>query len=112
MNEVDIASTIAQFGAAGLVGWMWLTERRTAAVRDQQVAQSHERLMQARTELDVLVRALESNTRAMTALEVGQRHVLEVLAHLAGSGRGPRQPSSVTLDAASSRSGPTSTDVG
>lgn len=83
MNEVDIASTIAQFGAAGLVGWMWLTERRTAAVRDQQVAQSHERLMQARTELDVLVRALESNTRAMTALEVGQRHVLEVLARLA-----------------------------
>ncbi len=112
MNEVDIASTIAQFGAAGLVGWMWLTERRTAAVRDQQVAQSHERLMQARTELEVLVRALESNTRAMTALEVGQRHVLEVLAHLAVSGRGPRQPSSMTVDTASSRSGPTSADVG
>lgn len=83
MNEVDIASTIAQFGAAGLVGWMWLTERRTAAVRDQQVAQSHQRLMEARSELDVLVRALESNTRAITALEVGQRHVLEVLARLA-----------------------------
>ena len=26
--EMEITSALAQLGAAGLIGWMWLTERR------------------------------------------------------------------------------------
>jgi hypothetical protein len=80
MNEADLVGMIAQFGAAGLVAWMWLTERRTASEREKQLTAAHERVMAQRAELDVLVRALEANTRAITALEVGQRHVLELVA--------------------------------
>jgi hypothetical protein len=94
MPDPDVIGILAQFGAAGLMAWMWLSERRAAAVREQQVSEAHTRIMDQKGELDVLVRALESNTRAMTALEVGQRHMIELLELAMDHGRpaGPPAP--------------------
>lgn len=93
MLDAEIAGILAQFGAAGLMAWMWLTERRVATVREKELSAAHERIMAQKSELDVLVRALESNTRAMTALEVGQRQVLELVAALLPGGpRGALAP--------------------
>lgn len=83
MNEGELASGVMQFGAAGLMGWMWLTERRAAAVREKNLADAHERLMSERSGLEVVLRAIENSTRALTALEVGQRQVVHLLTRLA-----------------------------
>ena len=83
-------SAAAQFGVAGLIGWMWLTERRASASREKQLTDLHERVMSDRTTTDVLISVVSANTRAMTALESTQREMISVLARRdssAGSGR-------------------------
>lgn len=82
MLEPQLAAAFAQFGIAGLIGWMWLTERRAAAARERQLADLHERLLQERPQLEMLVRVIADNTRALTTLEVGQRHLANVLERL------------------------------
>ena len=86
--ETDIIGAVAQLGAAGLIGWMWLTERRAAADREQQLREAHAAILDERPRLDVLLKALDANTRAITALEVGQRQLVE----LARSGTPHLQP--------------------
>lgn len=94
MIEADVVASLTQFGVAGLIGWMWIVERRAAGVRERLVGEAHERLMRERQELEVLVQALRENTRALTALEVGQRGLVGLLERLmlsereAGVGRG------------------------
>jgi len=80
---MDIATMLAQLGAAGLIGWMWLVERRASAARDRQIAEAHERLMQERVQLDVLMSLVAESSRAIAALEGGQRRLGEVLERLA-----------------------------
>ena len=71
--QPDIVALVTQFGMAGLVAWMWLTERRAAVTREQQLTQAHEEVIEARTHLDTLLRTLNDNTRAIASLEAGQR---------------------------------------
>lgn len=79
MPDATLATVIAQFGAAGLIAWMWLCERRAAALREQQLAEAHERILAQQTTLDVLLRSIDANTRALTALEVGHHRLLVIL---------------------------------
>jgi hypothetical protein len=85
--EAEIASAVAQFGAAGLIGWMWLSERRAAGVRERQLSESHDRLVQERVALDVLVRVVGENTKALAALDAGQTRLANVLDALAVAAR-------------------------
>ncbi|CAN5762403.1 hypothetical protein BH11PLA1_BH11PLA1_22070 [soil metagenome] len=82
MAEMEVIAALTQFGSAGLIGWMWLTERRGAAVRESQLTGAHEKLMTQERQLDVLVRALEDNTRALVTLEVGHRGLTDLLRDL------------------------------
>ena len=84
----DAAVLLVQFGAAGLIGWLWLAERRSASERDTQIREAHERVRRDRLELGVLVAALERNTRALAGLEAGQRAIGSALERLAGPGGG------------------------
>ena len=77
--EQDLMNLITQFGAAGLIAWMWLSERRHAAKREQQLTESHERIQQQRLALDQLVTLVAENTRAVTSLEAGQRAMMALL---------------------------------
>ncbi|MGQ0628664.1 MAG: hypothetical protein ACT4PL_11260 [Phycisphaerales bacterium] len=79
MPDPDLSMTIAQFGAAGLMGWMWLSERRAASTRERQLSEAHDRIAAERTGLAVLLHAIESNTRALTTIEVGQRELVTIL---------------------------------
>ena len=77
--DPTLATTLAQFGVAGLIGWMWLTERRAADARNQQLSEAHTQLAQDRTTITTLLKALEDNTRAITTLESTQRMLIDTL---------------------------------
>lgn len=79
MMETQVAAAVTQFGVAGLIGWMWLSERRASGARERQIGELHDRILRERTELEVLVTALKENTRALAALEAGQRGLVALL---------------------------------
>lgn len=91
MVEMDIAAALAQLGAAGIIGWMWLSERRAAAARERQLGDLHERLMQERPQLAALLEVIRDNTRALSAVEHGQRSIATALEALAPRPQ-PRAP--------------------
>lgn len=92
---------VAQFGMAGLVAWMWLSERRAGAVRERQLTEAHERLVEQRAQTEALMTLVRENTRAVSAVEAGQRSLRDLLTDLlrlwgargpaagAGAGAGP-----------------------
>lgn len=77
--ETELAATVAQFGVAGLIGWMWLTERRASAGREKQLTEAHDRILRDNVALDALLKALENNTRAMTALQAAHQRLTDLL---------------------------------
>lgn len=77
--EPEIIATLTQFGVAGLIGWMWLTERRASAERDRQLSEAHARILRDAEQRTVLADALRDCTRAMVALECGQRALADLI---------------------------------
>jgi hypothetical protein len=59
---------LTNLGVAGLMGMMWLWERRTSRVREQQIDEAHARIMADRVMLDQLMDLVKQNTEAMTKL--------------------------------------------
>jgi hypothetical protein len=59
---------LTSFGAAGVMGAMWLWERYTSRTREEQLTDAHERVMADRVQLDALVELVQQNTQAMTRL--------------------------------------------
>lgn len=78
MDELSL-TPLVQFGVAGLMAWMWTTERRASQERERQLTQSHERLMEQRVQLDALLKAVTDGTRAVAALEASQRSIVAAL---------------------------------
>ena len=59
---------ITNLGAAGLMGAMWLWERRTSRQREQQLDEAHTRIMSDRVQLSELMDVVRQNTEAITRL--------------------------------------------
>lgn len=78
----EALTEVAQFGMAGLVAWMWLSERRAGAARERQLTEAHERLMDQRGQTEALMTLVSDNTRAVSAVEAGQRSLRDLLADL------------------------------
>lgn len=76
MLDENTLAPLVQFGVAGLMAWMWTTERRAAQDRERQLTQSHERLMEQRVQLDALLKAVTDGTRAVASLEASQRAIV------------------------------------
>jgi hypothetical protein len=55
-------------GVAGIMGAMWLWERRTSRVREQQIDEAHARIMADRVMLDQLMAVVQRNTEALARL--------------------------------------------
>ena len=55
-------------GVAGIMGAMWLWERRTSRVREQQIDEAHARIMADRVMLDQLMEVVQRNTEALARL--------------------------------------------
>jgi hypothetical protein len=82
MVEPAVLTALVQFGSAGLMGVLWISERRGAAVREQQLTQAHERVLEHRAHADSLLRVVEANTRAITTLEASSRELAHAIARL------------------------------
>lgn len=77
--DPQLLTTAAQFGVAGIIGWMWLTERQSARDRDDQLGRAHALLSESQKHVDVLLKALDDNTRAIVTLEGTQRRLIDAI---------------------------------
>ena len=59
-------------GAAGLMGLMWLWERRTSQKREQQIDEAHTRILSDRVQLEALINVVRQNAEAITRLATMQ----------------------------------------
>ena len=59
---------LTNLGAAGLMGAMWLWERRTSQKREQQLDEAHMRILSDRVQLSELMDVVRQNTEAITRL--------------------------------------------
>ena len=82
MSLLALISDLASFGAAGLMGAMWLWERKLSRLREYQLTQSHERIIRDEQRLGKLIQVVEQNTTANTRVSEGQREVCETLKQL------------------------------
>ncbi len=77
----DLLTAILQFGPAGLIGLLWIFERRQNATRERQIDEAHRAITQQTTGIDSLLTVVKDNTRAMTSLEQTQRQLVELVLH-------------------------------
>lgn len=82
MTIVSLISDLASFGAAGLMGAMWLWERKLSRLREEQLTESHERIRRDEERLAKLTQVVEQNTTAITRFGEIQREAGEVLKHI------------------------------
>ena len=73
---------LASFGAAGLIGAMWLWERKLSRAREQQITEAHGRILRDEERLGKLVQVVEQNTSAVARFTETQRQVVEALRDL------------------------------
>ena len=85
MEIVGIVSDLASFGAAGLMGGMWLWERKASRQREEQLSEAHMRIMRDEERLGKLTEVVEQNTSAVARFIETQRQVVETLKDLVKS---------------------------
>src|SRR5687768_17251631 len=68
VQMIPAVTELTSFGAAGLMGAMWLSERNNSCVREEQLTAIHDRVMGDRVQLDALFEIVQQNTQAMTRL--------------------------------------------
>lgn len=82
MTMLSVAYDLASFGAAGLMGTMWLWERKLSRLREAQLTETHGRIIRDEERLGKLVHVVEQNTAAVTGFTETQRQVVEALRDL------------------------------
>ena len=71
--------TLASLGAAGLMGAMWLWERRTSQKREQQLDEAHARILGDGVQLEQLISVVRQNAEAIARLCTTQEQLLRQL---------------------------------
>ncbi len=77
--ELDFVQIVTQFGAAGLIGVLWIWERKLSATRERQLCESHDRIMEQRYQLEELLRVVADNTGAIASMESCQERLVALL---------------------------------
>ena len=77
---------LTSFGAAGLMGAMWLWERRTSQKRESQLDEAHGRIMSDQVKLEELIDVVKQNADAIARLCTTQDQLMRQL------GRQPTNP--------------------
>lgn len=82
MNVLSAIFDLTSFGAAGLMGAMWLWERRGSRLREEQLTAAHDRILRDEQRLASLVKVVEQNTAALTGFTETQRQAVEAMKDL------------------------------
>ena len=82
MHVLSIVYDLASFGAAGLMGAMWLWERKLSRHREEQLTEAHARIVRDEQRLESLVKVVEQNTSAVGGFTETQRQVVEAMRDL------------------------------
>jgi hypothetical protein len=77
--SIPMLEPLTQFGAAGLMGALWIYERMLSRRREAQLNAAHEQVMQQQRELSELMQLVHRNTRALKAFERTQTHLKHTL---------------------------------
>ena len=72
-------TALTQFGAAGLIGVLWILERRHAAGRDRQLDDAHRKIVTAERDLEALLNVVKENTKSINTLQQSQIHLISLL---------------------------------
>ena len=80
-QAVPFAGEWASFGAAGLMGALWIWERRLSRTREAQLTETHDRLMAERGQMRLLVNLVRRNTAAMSRLQSTQDRLVRLLSN-------------------------------
>lgn len=75
-------SDIASLGAAGVMGAMWLWERRSSIQRERQLEESHQRILRDEQRLAKFTEVVEQNTAAIAQFQQTQRDACDLLRQL------------------------------
>jgi hypothetical protein len=70
---------VTQFGVAGLMGALWWWERRYSRQREDQLTAAHEKIVQQREHLQVLLEAINGNTKVIADFTAVQEEILDVM---------------------------------
>ena len=81
--DAEIATIVSQFGAAGLMGLLWIAERRHAALRDGQLTEAHRLITAREHEAAALLGIVRENTRAIVTLEQTQQRLMHAIERIA-----------------------------
>ena len=81
-----MVTALTQFGAAGLIGLLWILERRHASTRDRQLDEAHARIVDQDRHIDALLTVIKENTRAIIRLEQSQRRLIGLLERMRQGG--------------------------
>ena len=80
LAEVPTAiDSLPSLGAAGLMGAMWLWERRTSQKREQQLDEAHARILGDGVQLEQLMSVVRQNAEAISRLCTTQEQLLRQL---------------------------------
>jgi hypothetical protein len=67
---------LMNLGAAGLMGAMWLWERRTSQKRENQIDEAHARIMSDRVQLEQLMDVVRQNAETLSRLCATQEQLI------------------------------------
>ena len=82
MTFIGVISDLTSFGAAGLMGAMWLCERRLNRTREQELVESHQRIKRDEQRLSCLTDVVNKNTAAIVRFVQHQKEQNQILKHL------------------------------
>ena len=72
----EAISQLTSLGAAGVMGAMWLWERRSSRAREEQLDEAHARVLGDRVQLEQLIEVVRDNAQAMERLTATIEQVL------------------------------------
>lgn len=76
LTAPDWLTQFSSFGTAGVMGAMWLWERRQSGAREKQIDEAHQRIMSDKVQIDQLIALVKQNTEALDRLTAAQEQVL------------------------------------
>jgi len=79
-DSIDSLPQLTGLGAAGVMGAMWLWERRYSQKREQQLDEAHTRIVGDAVKLDELIAVVRQNAEALTRLTTTHEHLIRQLA--------------------------------